>query len=95
MMSSIKQWTIRHNLKAVKQNTTFKHRQVKTFQDTSDSTAYSIAMSIKKRGLRATYFWDHTYDKLMPGLAPKLAQALQQDVTTVLKTLVVKRGTIE
>jgi hypothetical protein len=94
MANSIQRWAVRHNLKAVNQNKQFKHKAVKTFQDTGLSTAFAIATGIKKKGLRATYFWDKAYDKLMPGLAPKLAKALQQDVATILRGMVVKRGEI-
>jgi hypothetical protein len=95
MANSIGKWATRHNLKAVKQNKTFKHRQVSTFRDTSMSTAFAIATGIKKKGLSATYFWDKTYNTLVPELGPRLAKALQQDVATILRELVVKRGEIQ
>jgi len=94
MAHSIQKWAARHNLKAVKQNKVFKNRRVKTFTDTSEEIGFAIAMGIKKHGLKATYFYDATYEKLMPGLAPALAKALQQDVAQVMRTLVVKRGEI-
>lgn len=95
MANSINKWAIRHNLKAVNQNKVFKHRQVKTFSDTSMSTAFAIATGIKKKGLSATYFWDKTYNTLVPELGPRLAKALQQDVASILRALVVKKGEIQ
>ena len=94
MATSIRKWMIRHNVKSFRQNKDFKHAQVKTFQETSQSMSFRIAAGIKRNGLRATYFWDNAYDKYFPGLAPKLAQALETDVSIVLRNMVVKRGEI-
>lgn len=60
-MISIRKWVIRHALKArVKPAKTHPLGAEKkaVFKDTSNAMAYAIATSIKKKGLKATNFWD-------------------------------------
>jgi hypothetical protein len=91
MMKSIRRWMIRKNLKATVQNVKFKHKSVRTFEQTSTSMAFAVATGIKKKGIKATHFFDKALDKVYPSLAPKLAKALSEDVVAVIKNINVTR----
>jgi hypothetical protein len=91
MMRSIRKWVIRKNLKATVQNKKFPNKKVKTFDQTSNSMAYAVAVGIKKKGIKATHFFDKAIDKIYPQLAPKLAKALGEDVVAVIKNINVVR----
>ena len=56
-------------------------------QDKERSLAYLIGRSIKRKGVRATGFFDKAYDKLYPRLAEDLAKALGEDVANTFRRL--------
>jgi hypothetical protein len=65
--NSIRKWLIRHSLKATARpvrKDNFKYalgteRKAKPFSEVAktDALAYAVAMSIKKKGIKATHFW--------------------------------------
>jgi hypothetical protein len=91
MMGSIRKWMIRKNLQRTLKEKTFKPRKPKTFAETSNSAAYAMAVGIKKKGIKATHFFDKALDKVYPELAPMLAKALSEDVVAVIKNINVVR----
>ena len=91
MMKSIRKWMIRNNLKATVQNKKFKHKSVKTFEQTSNSAAFAIATGIKKKGIKGSHYFDNALAAQYPKLAPMLAKALSEDVVFVIKNLNVIR----
>jgi hypothetical protein len=91
MMRSIRKWMIRKNLKATVQNKKFPNKKAKTFTQTASSAAYVVAVGIKKKGIKATHFFDKAIDKVYPELAPMLAKALSEDVVAVVKNINVTR----
>ncbi len=84
-MESIRKWAIRANLSSTNVKTGFakskKERVGQKFTDTSTSTAYAIAKSIKKKGIKPTYFFTDAVAELRKQIeSDKMIKALKIDV---------------
>jgi len=83
MVNSLKNWG--------QTLTTTTRNQKKIFKRSTDyqiqGSFYGMAVNIKKYGIGSTFFWDKTYDAMVPSLAPMLAKALKEDVTMVMKQI--------
>ena len=94
MARSIAGWMKKKNLRAISETRMSKdHYKQKPM--TFEQTGFAMAMGLKKKGIRGNSFFDNAYASVMPGLAPALAKALQQDVAEIMRVLVVKRGEIQ
>lgn len=82
-MTSIRKWLIRHGMKSSAKPVKAKggkfalgtERKTINFQERSNAMAYAIATSIKKKGLKATGFWDNAESKVEKEMQNTLGNA--------------------
>jgi hypothetical protein len=89
---SIFKWMIRHSIKDIKYKkySTIsaqenKNRSVAKLRDGGMSTAYAVAVNIKKKGIKPSHFWDKAFDKNYQKLADDVAAAFKKDVVFILQ----------
>jgi hypothetical protein len=85
MVASIKEWVVYNNIAGRNEDQTKGlsklQRKRKSFQDAAESTAYGIALGIKRKGIKPTYFFDKAITKTFDNNFRKIiAQALGADV---------------
>lgn len=88
MLFAIRKWVIRHGLKSRAREVGNKggkyalgtERKTLKFDNTSNSTAYAIATSIKKKGLKATHFWDKAEVAVVKEVENSLAEGFAIDI---------------
>jgi hypothetical protein len=82
MLANIKAWVQHENItfKNTKVAVTTREKKRATLKDASTKTAYVIARSIKRKGLKPTNFWADALRELEKDIATGVATALRIDV---------------
>lgn len=82
MMQEIRKWVIREGIRArnVKRGITHRETAGRKITDTSTKTAYAIAASVKRKGLKRTGFWDDALVSLKQEISDKIGAAFKVDV---------------
>jgi hypothetical protein len=84
MLFAIRKWLIRHGLKsnskAARKNPLGTEKKTRAFDNTSNSMAYAIAKSIKKKGLKPTGFWDSAEQATEKEMEKSLGNAFAVDI---------------
>jgi hypothetical protein len=96
MAKSLQAWMQKKNFNAFSKTThnkQFYKQRVKTFRDVSLDAAYSLGVSLKKKGIKPNGFYSNAHAKLMPTLEPMILSALKGELVSAIK-YVVKRGEI-
>lgn len=92
MVESIKQWLAHGKLKSssrtIKKYGTYGKLEKKNLSISNlNSTAYAVATSVKKKGIKPTYFLDKAFTKTYPQLKKDLAKALKKDFEVVVRQI--------
>ncbi|OLY91214.1 hypothetical protein [Cnuella takakiae] len=87
-MLSIRKWMEREGLKATtkeaRRNPLGQERNGVNFETRTNAMAYAIALSIKKKGLKPTGFWDKAADETRKEAAATLGDAVAIDIVNAI-----------
>ena len=97
MVEAIKGWLAQGKLKSshrdIKRYGTYGKLEKKNVSITPSperslrSTAYAVATSVKKKGIKPTHFFDNAFIKTYPQLKKDLAKALKEDFRIVIRNI--------